>query len=503
MTDRTGVPKRIRPLEEVEAFDSVVDVIVCGFGGAGACAAIEARAAGVEVMVLEHASGFGGSTAMSAGEMYLGGGTRLQKQQGFDDTPANMLAYMQQSLGDNGDPERIRAFVDNSVSHFEWLEAQGVVFNDDFYPQRTVCNPDGCSLQYSGNEKSHPFTTVASVAPRGHIASVPAGAGQIGGATLMGVLGGNVENSGATVHYDCRVTALVQDRAGRVVGVVARMDNREHVFGARRGVVLTAGGFCMNEAMTAQYLPTLHDTGIRHGNPNDRGDGILMGIDAGGAAINMGEALAVLAYYPPADLTYGIFVNAQGQRFVNEDIYISRIYHYAAAQRDSRIYMFIDNAHYDRSEYVPGAELVAVGETVAEVEQEAGLPEGALQATVDFYNRHAAQGRDPLFQKSADWLQPFETAPYALVSYDLDRIEPRYVTLGGLKVRTTGEVQTVHGDEVPGLYAAGRTCAGIPRDNLGYCSGFSVGDATMFGRFAGRQVAANAPVDVSVVEAVA
>lgn len=500
MNEESKLPRRVRPLEDVAAFDAVVDVIVCGFGGAGACAALEARAAGAEVMVLERSSGFGGSTAMSAGEMYLGGGTRLQKQAGFDDTPDNMLAYMKASAGDNGDPERIQAFVDNSIEHFAWLEGQGVVFNDDFYPQRTVCNPDGCSLQYSGNEKSYPFTAVAEPAPRGHIASVPAGAGQIGGATLMRVLGGNVEQNGATVHYDCRATALVQDRNGRVCGVVARMDNREYIFGARQGVILTAGGFVMNEEMTAHHLPTLHEIGIRHGNANDKGDGILMGIDAGGAAINMGEALMVMAYYPPADLTYGIFVNNQGQRFVNEDIYISRIYHYAAMQRDRQIYMFIDNKHYSQSEYVPCADIVAVGETVAEVEAEAGLPEGSLQATVDYYNRHAAQGRDPLFQKSADWLAPFDTAPFALINYDPSQMEQRYLSLGGLKVRVTGEVLTIDGNDVPGLYAAGRTCAGIPRDNKGYCSGFSVGDATMFGRFAGRQAAANGAMTLKEVQ---
>ena len=73
---------RIVPLDSVKAFAHETDVLVCGFGGAGACATLEARAAGAEVMLLERSSGGGGSTALSACEMYLGGngGTRLQRE---------------------------------------------------------------------------------------------------------------------------------------------------------------------------------------------------------------------------------------------------------------------------------------------------------------------------------------------------------------------------------------------------------------------------------------
>ena len=64
-------------------------------------------------------------------------------------------------------------------------------------------------------------------------------------------------------------------------------------------------------------------------------------------------------------------------------------------------------------------------------------------------------------------------------------------TLGGLQTRPTGEVLTATGAVVPGLYAAGRTTAGLPRTEKGYASGMSVGDATFFGRLAGRTAAGN------------
>ena len=126
------------------------------------------------------------------------------------------------------------------------------------------------------------------------------------------------------------------------------------------------------------------------------------------------------------------------------------------------------------------------------MEQEAGLPPGSLQHTVAYYNEHAAQGADPLFHKSQDWLTPLVTPPYALVDYSLPQLQPTCFTLGGLDTLPTGEVLTVDGEIIPGLYAAGRTAAGIPRTGAGYASGMSVADATFFGRLAGRQIAASA-----------
>ena len=62
----------------VPAWDVETDVLVVGFGVAGACTAIEARAAGADVLVLERASGAGGTSALAGGHFYLGGGSPVQ-----------------------------------------------------------------------------------------------------------------------------------------------------------------------------------------------------------------------------------------------------------------------------------------------------------------------------------------------------------------------------------------------------------------------------------------
>jgi predicted oxidoreductase len=76
-----------------------------------------------------------------------------------------------------------------------------------------------------------------------------------------------------------------------------------------------------------------------------------------------------------------------------------------------------------------------------------------------------------------------------LISYKLCEIKPPVFTLGGLEVLPTGEVVNPDREVIAGLYAAGRTVAGIPRTSKGYASGMSVADVTFFGRMAGRRVA--------------
>ena len=85
----------VQSFESVKNLDVSTDVLVCGFGGAGGSAALEAALAGAEVVLFERASGSGGSTGMSSCEMYLGGsgGTALQKELGYEDSTENMISY--------------------------------------------------------------------------------------------------------------------------------------------------------------------------------------------------------------------------------------------------------------------------------------------------------------------------------------------------------------------------------------------------------------------------
>jgi len=130
-----------------------------------------------------------------------------------------------------------------------------------------------------------------------------------------------------------------------------------------------------------------------------------------------------------------------------------------------------------------------VAETIEELEREAGFAEGVLVATMEVYNRHAAKGEDPLFHKRPELLRPLVTPPFALIDCRIENAIWSGFTLGGLRTGLDGEVLSPDGLRVPGLHAAGRTAALF--SGHGYPgSGPSLGDASYFGRRAGRAVAA-------------
>jgi succinate dehydrogenase/fumarate reductase flavoprotein subunit len=484
-------PTRPRRLSDVASWFLETDVAIVGFGGAGACAAIEAADAGAEVAIFELASASGGSTALSSAEIYMGGGggTRVQQACGYADSTEDMFRFLMATQGDLADEAKIRLYCDESRSHFDWLVSMGAKYKDSEYRERAIMALSDDCLLYTGNEKSWPFSEVAKPCPRGHNLEVE---GDNGGPMLMGLLTEQVERRGVRVEYNARAVTLVQDEAGAVHGLVVRIDGEERNVRARRGVLLAAGGFCMNPEMLAQYAPRLARGNIPVGNPGDMGNGILMGQGAGGALVHMDQGFITLPFYPPASLTYGVFVNAQGQRFINEDVYHARVADHALRQVGHGIYLIVSHDDYDRPKFL-NADIAGTGETIEEVAEEIGLPPANLRHTIDYYNENAARGEDPLFHKSPDWLKPIEPPYAALDCTPGSGVLYPYLTLGGLDSLPTGEVLTMEKQVVPGLFAAGRNSCGVPRRAEGYASGLSVGDATFFGRMAGRRMA-EAPV---------
>ncbi|MDE0884113.1 MAG: FAD-dependent oxidoreductase [Myxococcota bacterium] len=484
-------PSRPRPADRVEHWDIETDVAIVGFGGAGACAAIEAADAGAEVALFEVASASGGSTELSSAEVYLGGsgGTRVQKACGYEDTTKAMFDYLMAAGGDLADEAKVRAYCEESTKHFDWLVSMGAPYKNTEYKERAIMALTDDCLLYTGSEKCWPFREIAEPCPRGHNLEIE---GDNGGPLLMKTLTDQVEKRNVRIEYNARALTLIHNVEGEVLGLVVRIDNKELNVRARRGVILCAGGFVMNPKMLKQYCPRIADGPLPIGNPGDTGSGLLMGQAVGGALVNMDQHFITLPYYPPSSLTYGIFVNAQAQRFVNEDCYHARVASRALDQLGGKAYLIVSAEDYGHPSFM-NAPIVGTGETVEELAEEVGLDSEMLRHTVDFYSRHAAQGEDPLFHKSAEWLKAMN-APYAALDCSLGEgaIYAAF-TLGGLDTLPTGEVLTTEKDPIKGLYAAGRTACGIPRSASGYASGLSVGDATFFGRAAGRASAAHEP----------
>jgi 3-oxo-5alpha-steroid 4-dehydrogenase len=471
-----------REERDVAAWDVEVDVVVVGYGCAGVCAAIEAREAGANVLVLERAGGAGGTSINSGGFVYVGGGTALQKALGYEDSPENMFRYMMAACGPEPDEALIAPYCEGSAEHFDWIVARGVPYKQSFFAgaHEPFHSDDG--LVFSGSEHVHPFNEIAVPAPRGHAPQSI----RDKGALLMNKLIAAADAVGVEPAFQARCDALVLASDGRVVGAIASTLEGEQRIRARKGVILTAGGFIYNDEMLVRYAPLLRQCKYKIGTENDDGLGIRLGLAAGGEAIRMHAGDVSMPIFPPNSLRHGIFVNAQGQRFLNEDVYLGRAGEIVIYHQDSRAWLVVDDEHFGHPESFP-VEIAAACETIEELEGELDLPSGALQQTVAYYNAHAEKGEDPLFHKGPDYLTPIVTPPFGAIDLSSENVVYAAFTLGGLRIDANGRVLSAGGEPIPGLYAAGRTTSGVAKH--GYSSGMSLGDGSFFGRAAGRHAA--------------
>lgn len=473
------------------------DVLVIGFGIAGGCAAVSAAERGARVLVLEKAAAAGGTTSMAGGHFYLGGGTAVQTATGHNDSADEMYKYL---VSQSREPEldKIRAYCDGSVEHFDWLEGLGFQFERTYYPGKVVVPPGTEGLSYTGNEKVWPFCEQAVPAPRGHSVPVP---GELGGAAMViELLLKRAAELGVQIRYETGATALITGDDGTVVGARWKHFAETGEITAK-SVVIAAGGFAMNADMVAEYTPALgQQRKTKHhglvapyilGNPNDDGLGIGLGVSAGGVALNLDQLFITAAAYPPEILLTGVIVNADGKRFVAEDSYHSRTSAFVLEQRDQTAYLIVDEAHMQMPE-MPLIKFIDGWETIADMEAALGIPAGNLAATLEKYNADAARGEDPDFHKQPDYLAAQDTGPWAAFDLSLGVAMYSGFTMGGLKVSIDGEVLRDDGTPVPGLYAAGACASNIAQDGKGYASGTQLGEGSFFGRRAGAHAARRA-----------
>jgi succinate dehydrogenase/fumarate reductase flavoprotein subunit len=491
-----NIPETVRA-SDVTSFSEDADVVVLGFGIAGGCAAVSAAAAGARVLVLEKAAAAGGTTSMAGGHFYLGGGTAVQQATGHDDSPEEMYKYL---VAASREPEldKIRAYCEGSVEHFDWLEGLGFQFERSFYPGKVVVPPGTEGLSYTGNEKVWPFCEQARPAPRGHSVPVP---GELGGAAMViDLLLKRAADLGVQIRYETGATGLILGDDGSVVGVRWKHFTETGAVKAK-AVVIAAGGFAMNPEMVAEYTPALgaerktkhHGTVAPYilGNPNDDGLAIRLGVSAGGVALNMDQQFITAAAYPPEILLTGVIVNADGKRFVAEDSYHSRTSAFVLEQPDQVAYLIVDEAHTQMPE-MPLIRFIDGWETIAEMESALGIPAGNLAATLERYNTDAAAGEDPDFHKQPEYLAPQDHGPWAAFDLSLGRAMYSGFTMGGLKVSVDGEVLREDGSAIAGLYAAGACASNIAQDGKGYASGTQLGEGSFFGRRAGEHAARRA-----------
>ncbi len=514
-------------------WDEKADVVVVGFGGAGACAALEARAAGVDVLVLDRFGG-GGATAISGGVVYAGQ-THIQASAGIEDHTDEMFAYLSEEVGEVVRPETLRRFCEQSPGNLKWLEGHGVPFEGSLCPVKTSYPTDDYYLYYSGNEGFSPYKDKARPAPRGHRAK---GKG-LPGQNFYEPLRASALRAGVRTSYQTRATELIVE-GGEVAGVVvqriespiwARIHRRlsqaaiklnpyspktarrwrgwvsgiEARHGLRRRiggrVVLSAGGFIYNRDMVKAHAPG-YRPGMPLGTPGDDGSGILLGQSVGGGTARMDRVSAWRFINPPPAFTRGMLVNGKGERYINEMMYGAAVGEAMVERQDGRAYLIIDQALWDLAKkqckrgeaqwFQRAPALLNLYTNNRKADSIEGLARACkmdgLAAQLEAYN---AQTEDA-FGKPMSSYQALTQGPYYAINCSIDskRFPCPTLTLGGLVVdEDTGAVMGESGP-ISGLYAAGRNAVGVCSQQ--YVSGLSIADCVFSGRRAGRSVASQA-----------
>ena len=534
--------------DEVQWSDAS-DVVVVGWGGAGASAAIEAREQGAEVLVIDRFSG-GGASVLSGGVVYAGGGTRSQKEAGFEDSPKAMTAYLKHEVNGVVSDETLARFSRDSVANLNWLEKQGATFASTMPAYKTSYPTDGMYLYYSGNEVVPAYGNpqlVKKPAPRGHRVVAK---GQ-SGATFFAALQKSTLAHGARTLTQARVQRLVREKnSGRVLGVEvmvlpegdprterhkkldelvakwrlyqaprAQAGRREaaqieseigekRYIRARKGVVLSTGGYIFNSELLERHAPA-YKPGWLTGAAGCDGSGLRLGQSVGGIAQDLNNISAWRFITPPSVWPKGLVVNTKGERFCNEQVYGAKLGYEMMEKQGGQAWLIIDSKLRRQAAWqclfgglwafqsMPALALmykVAIkGKSVADLAKKLRMDATVLQLQFDRANA-AARGEteDPL-GKSQDMRHEFKGG--SLFAIDISISQKMFplavLSLGGLKVNEdNGAVIDGAGYDIPGLYAAGRTAIGVASSR--YVSGLSLADCVFSGRRAGKAAALEA-----------
>ena len=526
------------------------DVIVIGSGAAGLAAALSARHAGADVVILERSEKLGGTTAMSGGVPWIPCNHHMHEV-GTSDSREAALTYMRrQSLG-RMDDEMIETYVDQGADVIKFIEAQtDIRFRalkwPDYHPELPG-GTFGRSLSaglFPGNKLgdlrsrlrsslTFPIPVSSNDLEDGVDIFDPAIIGDrlekglvgVGHALVAGLTASVVEK-GVRILFGMRVQSLVMHE-GAVTGVAGSKDGEPFEMRARRGVIIASGGFEWNSGLVKDLLRGPHEGAASP--PDNEGDGLLMAAEAGAALANTDEAWWMPIMKIPGEEYDGnpairfavteltkpgsIMVNRKGQRFVNEACNyndLGRSFFQFDPQTfdypNREAWIIFHQAYLDKYPVLtryPGDPLpnwMIQAATLSALAEQIGVDADGLERTVEQFNRSAREGSDPAFHRGesqydryhGDWsldgaLQT--VGPLDQAPFYACRVYPGVLgTKGGPKISIRAEVQNLRGGNIPGLYAAGNAAASIT--GMAYPgAGGTIGPALVFGHIAGREAA--------------
>ena len=355
---------------DVNGHDRVVDVLIVGSGGGGMAAALTAAASGLDVLIVEKSSQYGGSTALSGGGIWVPGAPS-QRREGYTPEPEGVVEYLRRITEGLVSEARIRQYVESAPKMLEFLEGQSnwleFVWKPgyaDYYPELpggselgSTINVPPIDLRKLGDDEQQLLQPLA-LAPRGiwlgpkelrqfyRIRQSWAGKGVLLklvarmvrarvlnermaaiGQSLVARLRLAMREHNIPLWLDSPMTELLTDVDGSVTGVVVERDGAKQRIAARAGVILASGGFDHDLAWRKEHLPVV-DQDWSFGNPASMGDGIRAGQKVGAATDLLDEAWWFPAIqWPDGRMQFMLnermmpaqfIVNGEGKRFINE-----------------------------------------------------------------------------------------------------------------------------------------------------------------------------------------
>lgn len=446
------------------ALASFWDVIVIGSGLAGLTAAVSAREAGAErVLILEKGPLAGGHSLYASGSIAVLSPKR-QKRYGFEDSE-ELWVEDAVKAGDTPDRERVRSLARHSEEAVDWLEAHGVVFADYVYQAMGDLHRRSVIAQGNGAGRRYVIALVDAA-----------------------------QKLGVRVLYNARAHALVPAGPGLPAGIETECGAERRTL-ACAAAVIASGGFTANIPMRLRYDERLTADIPTTANPfglywdGSTGDGIAMGgmLDADVRGM---ENFILLPYAGGRLLDYAgadIYLNSRGERFVNETSTTREVIDALFHQPGRYMWVLTDSA--SRKGATLGLKLtngaVHRSETLAEVARGMQISRSALEASLNAYNE-AARGKaaDPLGRTL--FAQTIEKPPFYW-----GRESPLvHMTLGGLVTDAASRLLDREGRPIEGYWAAGETVGGI--FGRGRPGGMSLVSCLVEGLAAGRGAAGRA-----------
>lgn len=478
----------INDFTDTVSWQGEYDVIVVGYGGAGAVASISAADKGASVLLVEKApKGQEGGNTRYAGQAVLG----------LDENDIEKATeYFKSIRGKYLSPSDavINSYLVAASKSYAWLMSIGAN-SVAVFPFR--------EYDYDGGEVMKAMLVD----------------GEIWTSSLYRTLQQAVESrkDKIEVWYESPGVALIQDPKTRIIHGV-KVENNGNILNirARNGVVLCTGGFENNQQMIQDYLnlPYGYSKAARY----NTGDGIKMAMEVGANLWHMsntaGPDLNVLNPETGTTFAYAIqgekdllstgfatqnviFVGADGTRFTDESVLPNHGYvnfhgswtqqnlslpAYAIFDETARLSQKVYDSWSDNNEEEIEKGIIIKARTIEELAKKIGVDAANLKKQVVEYNRYCYNKKDLIYGRKTETLKPIKTGPY----YAMELVPSFTNTQGGPQRNENGEVIDLSGNVIPHLYSAGEL--GSMFSNIYQGTG-NLGECVAFGRISGENAA--------------